>query len=492
MQKLRYTQSWLKAFSWLGGFLVMALMPVTSSALENDAPAAESLPLIDPHHIVSETVLETFLSPGEFSNRRFVHTIRGDEAVFSLDAGLSAEKPFATLHAERVRWPDIAGLPLEIEGNSYTLQRSSDTVDDDALDRGFFVRWTLKPLGQRFSPTPHFAALVVEVEVVSPDTGARLLFWRAEESPPTCTTQPPKGRPNCELESIGLEAQAISLSPSGKLLSLAFGGLRPRLEVYNVEREPRLIWQAVFSKASGGVVTSAFSSDEKWVVALTGQGRMHRFDAATGGRHLGIPSSGRTASAVTEKRIMAVAGGSGEVQFWYLDDGTIAWQLPPRRDKGPVDRLAASGDGTRFATLEYNEKNTVLRVWEWKNRAVVAQFEAEPYAIYDIALDETGEVLYWSHEERGLFAVKVKKGAVPKPVKGKGASRCRERLQWISGDNSLSCSVSKGELRIDPAGRLKRQLIAADSASEWIISASPSGTRLAAVGGGHLLVWWAR
>ncbi len=437
----------------------------------------------------NETVLETFLSPGEFSERRFSFSIHDEEAVFCLDASLSAEKPTATLHAGRVQWPRIAGLALEIERDAYPLTRVFDAVGDEDLDRGFDVRWVLRPLGQRFSPAPHFAAEVIAAEVIQTGSGKPLLTWQAGDSAPTCLVTPQKGHPNCEIESVGLEAQALAVSASGRLLGLAFSGLRPRIEVYNVERAPRLVWQAIFSKASGGVVTLAFSSDEKWAVALTGQGRLHRFDASTGERHLSIPSSGRTAAAVTRKRIVAVAGGAGEVRFWYLDDGTIAWQLPPRRDKGPVDRLAASGDGTRFATLEYNEKRTIIRVWEWKHRAPVAQFEVDPLAIIDIALDETGEVLYFSHENLGLYSVKAEKGATPRRVNSRHAKRCRKRLQWISGDNALSCSVSQGELRIDPSGRLKRELHASRS-SEWIVNASSGGTRLAAVGGGRLLVWW--
>lgn len=436
-----------------------------------------------------ELVVETFLAPGEFPDRVIVHISEGDEAAFSLDSSLSATEPSAALHPERLTWPAVAGLKLEVENPSLTVVPSSASVNDDVLDRGFVVRWALVPLGQRFEPTPHFACRVVGAEVLSTNREERLLYWSAPPPPPVCRAPEKKGLPNCHLDEVGHEVQAVALSPEGTRMAMAFGGLRPRVEMWNVQRSPRLIWQTLFAKGSGGAVETAFSEDGQWVVALTGTGRMHRFDAATGGRHMAVSSSGRTARSIPPGEIMAVAGESGEVTLWYLADGTIAWRLPPRKGRGPVDRIAASGDGLRFATLEYADEQTVARIWAVRQRSLLSEVQVEGDTVVDIALDEKGENLFLSHETHGLMVAKVERKAVASPA-GKAAARCKGRLQWMPGTEMLSCATPAGELRVDRQGNLQRELSTNGTVADWIITASTSDKRLAAVGGGRLLIWW--
>ncbi len=458
-----------------------------SSVLAEDE---EYIPLIQDAGLAAEPALETFLAPGEFPGRKFEYVSQGREATYSIDSSLSASEPFAELHPERLPWPQIAGLDLIAESPPLKLKPVTEGIDDDVLDKGFSVRWILKALGQRFEPAPHFAAAVVEAEVIAERDGRRLFFWRAPPPPVVCKSRPSAGHPNCDLSGVSREAKAMALSPDGKLLALAVGGIRPRLEVYNVAAEPSLAWQSLFAVKSGGAVEVAFSTDREWVVALTGRGRMHRFDAETGGRHMSIPSSGRAARAIPPGRVMAVAGEAGEVNLWYLVDGTIAWRLPPRRLRGPIDRLAASGDGRRFATLEYDEKNTLVRVWEVKRRAMLAQVEVDPYAVADIALDHTGRTLFVTHEKRGLLSGVVDRKVRLEEVGGKNGARCRGRLMWIPKATLLSCSVPQGELQMDSKGRVARALVTGMDASDWIVAASAGGRRLAAIGDGHLLIWW--
>jgi hypothetical protein len=450
------------------------------------------LPLIGEDGAVSDRVLEAFLSPGEFPGRLFYHVSEGDEASYSLDSSLAATKPFAELHPERLPWPNLAGLPLVSESPPLKLEPAGADIDDDLLDRGFVVRWLLEPLGQRFGANPHFAARVVEAEVRAREGGRRLFHWRSAPPSRICRREPGDPRqPRCDLPGIGREARALALSPDGELLALALGGLRPRIEVYDVRDEPRRVWQSQFGARSGGAVEVAFSADREWVVALTGRGRMHRFAAATGERHMSIPSTGRAATAIPPGKIMAVAGEAGEVNLWYLADGTIAWHLPPRQLRGPIDRLAASGDGERFATLEFDEDRTLVRVWQVGRRAPLAEVEVDPYAAADVALDEAGETLYVTHERQGLLVTRIGGRARSlEPSKGEEARRCRGRLRWIAGPGLLSCSVPGGELQLDRDGRVVRELETGEAASEWIVAASARGDRLAAVGGGHLFVWW--
>ncbi|MCP4600952.1 MAG: hypothetical protein GY847_10565 [Proteobacteria bacterium] len=470
--------------------ICMATVFLNAPALALADERRETIRLVREDDSVDEHVLETFLAPHEFPERIFVHVSQGSEAAFSLDSSLSSVEPFAELHPERLPWPEIAGLELKAESLALKLKPAFQGVDDDVLDAGFTVRWILKSLGQRFEPEPHFAAKVIEAEVLAAKDSRRLFFWRAPPPPLVCRSEVSPGHPNCDLEGISREVRAMALSPDGELLALALGGLRPRLEVYNVAQKPRLVWQSLFGAQSGGAVEVAFSADKEWVVALTGRGRMHRFDADSGGRHLSIPSFGRTARAIPPGRIMAVAGEAGEVKLWYLADGTIAWHLPPRRVRGPIDRLAASGNGKRFATLEYDEEKTVVRVWEVRRRAVLTQIEVDPYAVADIALDSKGGTLFVAHEKKGLLKAMVDKGSELLPMGGKIGEQCRGRLRWIPGLDLLSCSVLGGELQIDRKGRKKNELKTGIKESDWIVAASDGGKRLAAVGGGHLLIWW--
>jgi hypothetical protein len=453
--------------------------------------SGESLPLVGADGAVTEAVLETLLAPGEFPGRTFTHLVEGDAALFCLDSSLGGSKPSAEVDPGRVSWPEVAGLRVVAQGGAIQLTPAAQGVSDADLDLGFAVRWTLRPQGQVFEPRPHFAVRVVAAEVLSAKDRTLLLSWREASAAPVCDPAPAAGRPSCDLSGVGREARALALSPDGELLALALGGLRPRVEVYDVRARPRLIWQSLFPSASGGAVEVAFSADGQWVVALTGGGRMHRFDARTGGRHLAIPSKGLTARALPPGRIMAVAGERGEVTLWFLVDGTIAWRLPPRKLRGPVDRIATSGDGRRFATLEYDEEHTVVRVWAVKRRAMLTQVEVDAYAVADIALDHAGDRLYFSHEGRGLFTVDVSRpDADPAAVGGAAAARCRSRLQWIPGKRVLSCAVAGGAVQIDDHGREVAELTTGVDASDWIVAAASGGRRIAAIGAGHLLIWW--
>ena len=315
------------------------------------------------------------------------------------------------------------------------------------------------------------------------------LEW--SEPPARKICGPPNGDgPDCDLEGVGKEARAVAVSPGGERLAIALGGLKPRMELYELDGEPKLAWKAFFPGATGGVVEVSFSNDGRWVVALTGDGRMHRFDADTGGEHLAIPSSGRTARAIPPGRIVAVAGESGEVTLWYLGDGTVAWRLPPRRLRGPVDRLAPSGDGRRFATLEYDEEGTVVRIWETHRRAMLAQVQVDSRAVSDIALDAEGERLFVAHEREGLMSVPVgRRGAAPVTVDGPAAARCTGRLQWIPEERLLACASGGGVFKITPGGEMVERLSTGIEASDWLVAVAGTGARTAVVGEGHLLLW---
>jgi WD40 repeat protein len=470
--------------------VALALLSAIGAAGAAADAGEEPLPLIDASGEVTEPVLETLLAPGEFPGRLFRLVVEGEAALFCLDSSLDSAEPFAEIDPARVRWPMAAGLKIAVLSGAVRLTPSASTVSDADLDRGFSVRLTLRPLGQVFDPAPHFQVAVTAAQVVADESGDVLLSWRAPAAPAICRTGQKPGQPSCDLTGIGREVRALAVSPDGARLAIALGGLRPRVEIYDVSAAPRLHWQSLFPTGTGGAVEVAFSADGEWVVALTGAGQIHRFDARTGGRHLAIPSSGRTARALPPGRVMAVAGEKGEVTLWILADGTIDWRLPPRDLRGPVDRIATSGDGSRFATLEYDKDRTVVRVWAVKRRAMLAQVEVGAYAVADIALDHRGRRLFISHEKKGLFAADVGAGgAAPEPVGGKAAARCRSKLQWIPGQNVLSCAVDGGVLKIDGNGKQLAELRTGVDASDWIVAAASGGRRFAAVGAGHLLIW---
>ncbi|HUT77699.1 MAG TPA: hypothetical protein VM285_08435, partial [Polyangia bacterium] len=388
--------------------LLAATLLFSAGPLPAVAAADEdTVPLAGTGDDADDRVLEAMLAPGEFPRRRFEFSVAGDEALFVLDASLGAEEPRAEVDPSRVAWPRVAGLALEVEGGPRRLLPVREGVGDADLDAGISVRFTLAPLGQRFNPAPRFATRLEAVEVLSAKDGRALLAWRAVPAPRTCAAPTVPGGPDCDLAGVSLEARAVSLSPDGSRLALAVGGLRPRVEVYDLEGDPRRTWQSLFPTRSGGPVEVAFSADGSYLAVLTGTGGLHRFNADTGGGHLAIPSTGRTARGLPPGHLMAVAGAEGEVTLWYLEDGTIAWRLPPRKVRGPVARLAASGDGRRLATLDYEEAGTVVRVWDIADRALTAQIGIDPYAVADIALDTDGSRLFASHERRGLLVVEI-------------------------------------------------------------------------------------
>jgi hypothetical protein len=450
------------------------------------------LPLADDRGALTEAALEALLAPAEFADELFTHTLAGEEAQFCLDVTADGALVRAELAPGRVRWPAKGGVATTVRGEGLALTPARPGIRMDELEAGVTVRWVLRPLGQVFAPRPAFELAVVGAEVRPAAGGPALFAYHADRAPPRCRDDVPPGAPRCALTGVGREAQALAMDPEGRLLALAIGGLKPRVEMYALAGGLRLAWTAAFPPSAGGVVEVAFSTDGRWVVALTGDGRIHRFDAATGGLHLAIPSRGRAALSLPPGRAVAVAGEAGEVTSWNLADGTIGWRLPPRGLRGPIDRLAASGDGARFATLEYDESRTVIRVWDAARRAVVAQIEVDPYAVADVALDQTGRRLFFSHERDGLLAAEIGAAgdrAVARRFGGEAGARCRSRLQWLASASVLSCAVKEGVIELSAEGLLHAELAAGVEESDWIVGAALDGAHTAAVGGGRLLVW---
>jgi hypothetical protein len=471
--------------------LFVGTVPILGAAPlpAEDAPAEDVVPLAGAGGEADDRVLEALLAPGEFPRRRFAFSVTGDEALFVLDASLGAKEPRAEVHPSRVAWPRVAGLALEVEGGPRRLLPTREGIDDADLDAGISVRFVLASLGQRFSPAPRFAIRLEAVDVLSAKDDRALLAWRAAPAPSICAAPTVRGGPDCDLSGVSLEARAVALSPDGRRLALAAGGLRPRVEVYDLAGDPGRTWQSLFPPRGGGPVEVAFSADGSYLAVLTGGGGLHRFDAVTGGGHLAIPATGRTARGLPPGHVMAVAGAEGEVTLWYLEDGTIAWRLPPRKVRGPVTRLAASGDGRHLATLEYEDAGTVVRIWDIAGRALTAQIGIDPYAVADIALDTDGSRLFVSHERRGLLVAEVGAGAGPVEAGGAAGTRCRGRLEWIPGRESLICVAGGDVLDFDGRLRLSDTRAAGPGAGGLIAAAAAGPNRLAAVGEGHLLIW---
>jgi len=457
-----------------------------------DASEVALFPLADERGALTDAALEALLAPAEFADELFTYTSAGDEAQYSLDVSADGASVTAALVPSRVRWPAKGGVPATVRSPGLALASARPEIGLEELENGVTVHWVLKPLGQVFAPRPAFVLVVVEAQVKSVPGGETLFAYKAEREPPRCRDDVPAGAPRCVLTGVGKEARALAVDPEGRLLAVAIGGLKPRIEMYALSGDLKLAWTALFPPGAGGVVEVAFSTDGRWVVALTGDGRIHRFDAAAGGLHLAIPSRGRAARSIPPGRAVAVAGEAGEVTVWNLADGTIGWRLPPRDLRGPIDRLAASGNGARFATLEYDAARTVVRVWEIAHRRMVAQIAVDPYAVADIALDETGNRVFVSHEKDGLLAADLAAAgdrAVPRRFGGEAGARCRSRLQWLASASVLSCAVPEGVIELSADGRLRAQLAAGAEESDWIVAAALDGAHTAAVGGGRLLVW---
>jgi WD40 repeat protein len=326
--------------------------------------------------------------------------------------------------------------------------------------------------------------------MISTVDGRELLSWVQEATPAVCRQDPPAGEPACDLGGVTREGKGIALSPDGRLLVVAVGGVRPRVEVYDTTGTPRVLWQALFPASSGGASHVAFSSDGRWVVALAGAGELHRFDALTGGLHMSIPSAGRSAVAVPPGREIAVAGEMGELTVWRLSDGTIQWRLPPRKLRGPVDLIASSGDGKRVATLEYDQDTTVVRVWDLNSSTVARQVMVDAYAVVGIALDRKGDRLFVAHEDKGLMAADLStREVVLTPLGGATGRLCKGYIGWVDSDLSLTCALEDGVQKIHQDGSRGEMLGAGSRSSSWLVAVSDGTGAVAALGGGRLVIW---
>ncbi|MBN2525386.1 MAG: WD40 repeat domain-containing protein [Deltaproteobacteria bacterium] len=451
------------------------------------AVAGDALSLLNGEGQPSEALVEALLYPGEHSDERFVYTSEGAEAQFCLDSSLSAKKPFAQVYPERIEWPPVGGVPMLVETLDLKLIPNSDSVTDQALDKGFAIRWLLKAKGQDFSNEPVFRLQAVGAEVFSTETAEILFYWQKPAPPKVCASTVAEGYPACDLPGVSMESQAVAISPLGDLAAVATTGLKPGIQVYRISNTPTRIWQAMFPTDSGGAIDVTFSADGTYVAALLGNGAVHRFDAASGGRHLGIPSAGLTAQIVPPGDVVAVGGKSGELILWRLSDGTIEWKIDARAFRGDVDKIAVSTDGRTLATLEYTATQTVVRVWPVKSRGRGLQFDLPDTDYEDMVLSPDGRHLLFTHNVNGLVSLATRKGAEPTAL-GKDAAQCQSALFWAPQQDGPGCSISGGILMLTADGKKKSLLKIKSTQDQWHVAQSPAGATIA-VGAGHLLLW---
>jgi WD40 repeat protein len=281
----------------------------------------------------------------------------------------------------------------------------------------------------------------------------------------------------------------VALAPDGKLVAIARTGIKPGIQLFDISSEPRLLWQNFFSSQSGGAQSVSFSDDGKYLVVLLGNGRIHRFDAAKGGSHMSIPSSGLVAAMVPQGKTVAVAEKNGELTLWRLSDGTIEWHLPPKHNLGMVSKLAVSSNGNRIATLEYSKDGAVIRIWQIHRRSMIAQIPVADKEISDIALNSDGSSLYISTIGQGLIKACINRSGTKFLKEIKKARGCTGKIKWISSARLLSCSVDNGIVWIDQSGKTVKKFITSMETTTLAVSVSEDGNTVAAVGNGHLLMW---
>lgn len=482
IQSLRLSQKARSAFCKARIFgLLSAIGLLLQSAL-----VGASQPLFDKENNFTEAFIEALLYPGEHLNKRFVYVSEGEEAQYCLDSSLGAKEPFAQVYLERVLWPTVGGVELEVEKLDLKLMPKGKEVTDEELDFGFAIRWHIEALGQDFSKAPVFKIRAVGAEIYSTKNDNVLMHWQKPMAPQICRESKDEF-PKCDLPNISLASQAVAIGPLGNIAAIATTGLKPGIELYDIEEEPKRRWQILFAADSGGAIDVAFSSDGKYVVALLGNGEIHRFDAQSGGAHLGIPSSGVSAHAVPPGNLIAVGDRGGELVLWRLIDGTIEWKIEGKHFRGNIADISVSENGKIIATLEYTDKQTIVRIWQIYQKKALAQIELEGTGYVDMALAQEGDKLFLSHEEKGLMQIDLQANLTAHSV-GNDASKCTSQLFWIANDNKLGCSVTGGIIHLNQDGTVHRNLKIKSEAKRWMVAQSLVGTTIA-VGSGHLLLW---
>jgi len=451
------------------------------------AAGDNTVPLRDPLGALEERVVEAMLSPAEFPALRISHVSENDEALFCLDSSLGAQKPFVQVYPERIPMPDMGGVRIRVVKTERRLTPVAEGVTDRTLDAGFAIRWLFRPLGLRFDDGPSFVVAAVGAEVFSTKTGQTLMFWEDAKADPICDPSRPAGAPRCDLPGISREVRDIALSPDGGWVALAISGIKPRLELYRIDDAPHLHWQTAFPTESGGVLHVAFSDDGHFVTALLGDGATHRFDLQ-GGRHLRIPSLGRTALAAPQGNRVLIGGRNGTVTLWRLQDGTIDWQLPARTIRSPAAKLAISANGQRIAMVDFANARTLIRVWDFAAQRITAQLSLPDDRVNDVAFDERGDHLYIAHERDGLLRFRVASGAQPEATSAQGL-HCRNTIAWVPHRQRIWCSVPGGIIEIDERGERTHMLETSTASARSHFAVSATAERTVSAADGHLLIW---
>ncbi|MBN2802854.1 MAG: hypothetical protein JXR91_07155 [Deltaproteobacteria bacterium] len=450
---------------------------------------AEDFPLLTDDGEASDGLTEALLYPAEFKNKRFVYISNSDESIYCLDSSLSSSKPFVQVFPQRITWPQIGGVELRVNDIALKLIPEGRKITDNDLDKGFAIKWLFKATGQDFRTLPVFKIQAVGAEVFSTQDAKVLMRFEEPPPQPICTDSPEPGFPSCTLNEISNEIDAVAVNYNATLVALAISGVKPRIELYNIKNDPELLWQSTFSLQSGGVAGVSFSSDSQYVAALLGNGEIHRFNAATGGEHLAILSTGTISKTLSPGSFIAVSSQNGELTIWRLEDGTIEWKISGKKTRGDADKIAVSGDGQIITTLEYTESATIIRYWEIYNSKALGQIDLQGTNYNDIALNNNGTKIFISNQSIGLLTADLTTKNPEMKNYSQETSSCTANINYINSSNEIQCSGEGEIFTISLESKKISTLKTPVKSALWIVSVSLNGKTIIGVSSGKLLIW---
>jgi hypothetical protein len=461
---------------------------------------SESIPLpgsVDEIVVDERPALEVFLSPSDFPETVLRYVMAGPGAEFALDIDLSRCR--GTARPTRVTWPTLGNRPLDVSAHSQGLPltpllsgRSQGCEDVTFTSTAPRLEWYLRPEApEAVGPLP---GRVVAVRLVA-DDGSPLMEWRAPAAPPPCRPSPPAGLARCRVPGVSPAVGGTSVHPSGDLLALAGGDLRPRVDVYD-RATWNVAWRVVLPPWEGSPMAVAFAAPFNALVVVDGTGKTHVWSASTGGEHRQFGGAAVAAALVAGQGQLVTGDRAGRLTLWSLADGTVtaSRELEGRR---PWSQLLASGNGWRFAGIHHGAEGTAVTVWDVARFRPVGQLPPSGQIAVSLAFDEAGERLFAIVENAGLLSWSVDdEPSRWTPLGGDQARRCRDSLATTADGELLACAVPEGvALFWLPSGRywriVRSQPAPRSGRSEAVghLFFSPAGDRLFGLVSGALLEW---